>query len=243
MAYDSMRNQTVLFGGFTEQLYFNDLWAYDATENAWREILPNTSKPEPRGAMGFAYDEQNDVFVMYGGFSESGIFGDTWVLDRKTNRWENKDPEMHPPPVRTRMIYDNATGQSIFFGGDVTDPQSDEAAVSPYDAVWAYDYRTNSWQELATGAPTSPASRSLNGIAFDSIGSSVIIFGGTDALIDSDNLAGREFGDMWTLSRTTEESAEFDVTQPMIVIPLVLIAGGGLGALFVLGRRRGKSKS
>ncbi len=202
MTYDSKRHLIVLFGGFTEQGYFNDVWLYDPARNSWEERQTAGEKPSPRGAMGFVYDEASDVFVMFGGFSDSGFFGDTWILDLGNNTWAKREPETHPPPARTRMLYVPAIDKSVFFGGDIIREDNIEPAVEPSDKVWSYDFGSGSWLEImpTNFSDESPAKRSLNGIAYDSNSESIMIFGGTDALIDSENFVGREFRDTWTLA-------------------------------------------
>lgn len=249
LAVDSKRGLIVLFGGFTERGYFNDIWEYDPEENAWHEIKTEGGVPLARGAMGFVYDEGNDVFVMYGGFSENGFFGDTWTFDPKTNSWKEMSPEDHPPPVRTRMVYSDKVNQSIFFGGDVIYPETAEAAVEPYNSVWAYDYQRNTWQELIPQPSNgSPSKRSLNGIVFDPVSLSIVIFGGTDTLIDDQNFVGREFGDTWILALASEPSPigtlgpgdDASFLSSIGVIILVGAAGGAIAAAAFIVRNRRK---
>jgi N-acetylneuraminic acid mutarotase len=242
MAFDSQRAVALLFGGFTEQGYFSDLWEYDPAENAWREIVPNGNVPAARGAMGFVYDEENDVFVMFGGFSETGFFSDTWVFHPDSDTWEEKSPQSHPPPLRTRMVYDSDSDQSIFFGGDVMFAETEEAPVAPYGSVWAYDYQQNTWQELLeANVESGPSRRSLNGIVFDSARSSILIFGGTDALIDSENFVGREFGDTWVLSSDPTPSIPAQNPASLTVPIIVLILGSAGAAAAILLFRRNRS--
>lgn len=243
LATDSKRGSIVMFGGFTERGYFSDIWAYDPEQNSWQEVKTSGDVPPARGAMGFVYDEANDIFVMYGGFSERGFFGDTWTFDPKTNSWREMAPENHPPPVRTRMIYHDMEGQSIFFGGDVIYPETEEAAVEPYNSVWAYDYQANTWQELMPKASDSlPSKRSLNGIAFDSRSSSIVMFGGTDSLIDNANFLGREFGDTWILAPITESSSTGDRGSSLGSLGVITIVGVAIAAIsvamFILRNRR-----
>ncbi|MGI0037544.1 MAG: Kelch repeat-containing protein, partial [Nitrososphaera sp.] len=169
MAYDSRQGVLVLFGGFTELGYFNDIWLYDPVRNSWEERQVDGDKPSPRGAMGFAYDEANDVFVMFGGFSDAGFFGDTWILDLNNSTWTEKELDTHPPPIRTRMVYANSIAKSVFFGGDIIREENGELHVEPYDKVWSYDYSANRWQDLTpTGVSAgTPTKRTLSGIAYN----------------------------------------------------------------------------
>lgn len=246
MAFDSKRGMVLLFGGFTEDRYFNDLWGYDPAQNSWH-IQPAAGEaiPEARGAMGFSYDEGNDVFVLYGGFSDKGFFGDTWVYDPADGKWKEMKPEHHPPPVRTRMVYDNTTRQSIFFGGDVTYPESAEPGVEVYDGAWMYDYSENSWQKVSIDENSRhPQKRSLHAIAYNTATSTLILFGGTDSLIDAENFSGSEFQDMWVLSGNhgslTLGSLQSTYLGPILIAAALIIVAAGT-MLVVTRRRRNRS--
>ncbi|MCI0565525.1 MAG: hypothetical protein MN733_44240, partial [Nitrososphaera sp.] len=223
MALDSKRDKLVLFGGFTENGYFNDMWAYSLRENSWKELQILGELPSPRGAMGFAYDESNDSFIMFGGFSDKGFFSDTWIFYPDDNTWERMQPADSPPPIRTRMVYDNSTGKVIFFGGDTISQASDEGSPDPYSKVWQYDLNANTWVELQTA--NGPPARALNGITHHPTGRSIVVFGGTDTLIDSENFVGNEFSDTWIL-RLNDDTGPWDLP---ILLPV------GIGAAIAAG--------
>jgi N-acetylneuraminic acid mutarotase len=251
MAYDSRQGVLVLFGGFTEQGYFNDLWLYDPARNSWEERQVDGDVPAPRGAMGFAYDEANNVFVMFGGFSDAGFFADTWILDLENGTWTEKKLETHPPPIRTRMVYANSIAESVFFGGDLISEENGALYVEPYDKVWAYDYSSNRWQDLtpAGSSAASPAKRTLNGIAYDSNSESLLIFGGTDALIDSENFVGREFQDTWSLSLqqgpTSEQTSSDGRLSPLeFTVPIFIgISAAGIATVLFMWRRKSRASA
>ena len=234
MAYDSKRHLVVLFGGFTEQGYHNDTWIFDPNENSWQELQINGDAPAPRGAMGFVYQAANDVFIMFGGFSDQGFFKDTWILDLKTGTWNNADPTNSPAPIRIRMSYDPASGNSYFFGGDVIQPESEEGAPEPYAETWSYGSHGN-WVQL--DSRNKPPARSLNGIVVDPQGR-LVIFGGTDTLIDDQNFVGREFHDTWILEPKSEDDRS-SVLFP--VLPIGIGAGiASIIAAIVIARKKRK---
>ncbi|MGI0028412.1 MAG: Kelch repeat-containing protein, partial [Nitrososphaera sp.] len=226
MAYDSTRHEIVLFGGFTERGYFNDMWIYNIEENAWRELSTSGEVPSPRGAMGFVYDIRNDVFIMFGGFSDRGFFSDTWVFEPQSGAWDRKEPSDSPPPIRTRMVYDNSTGRAIFFGGDTISPESEEGAPEPYSEVWAYDFAANLWTSIETS--NAPPARALNGIIYEPESRALLIFGGTDTLIDEENFVGHEFQDTWILASRENGSAANESQGMPIAIPV------GIGAAIAI---------
>ena len=229
MALDSKRHELVLFGGFTESGYFNDVWIYDIAEKEWRESELAGTSPSPRGAMSFSYNPENDYFVMFGGFSNLGFFSDTWVLDPSAEAWLEVTPENSPPPVRSRMVYYDAAGVSTFFGGDMIPSEGHQGSPVPYGKTWAYDAMDKTWTEISTDGGPSP--RALNGIAYDSDSKSIVIFGGTDTLIDDANFVGHEFQDTWVFAH----NASNDFTTIEYVLPIA--AGAAAIGIFAVARK------
>ena len=232
MALDSKRQAIVLFGGFTEMGYFNDLWTYDIGQEEWRIEEVSGSVPAARGAMSFVYDVKNDNYVMFGGFSDQGFYSDTWLFDPDTHTWAELQPSTSPPPIRTRMVYDELRGIAVFFGGDVIPSEGHQGSPEPYDKSWAFDPSAQNWKEITTSG--SPAPRALNGAAYDSDNGSILIFGGTDSLIDDSNFVGREYQDTWEL-RVYEVA--FNEASTALAV-LALVAGGGAIAIAMKFRRK-----
>jgi N-acetylneuraminic acid mutarotase len=79
MAYDSVNNVTVLFGGRDESgVIYGDLWIYDYENNQWTELFPAES-PSARRMGSLVYDPDQNLFVLYGGGAKSGL-RDVWIL-------------------------------------------------------------------------------------------------------------------------------------------------------------------
>jgi N-acetylneuraminic acid mutarotase len=234
MALDSKRDEIVLFGGFTELGYFNDLWVYKISEKEWLEIEQSGTLPAHRGAMSFVYDTRNDAFVMFGGFSAEGFFSDTWTLDAESKAWTEVQAQSSPPPTRSRMVYDERAGISILFGGDTIPSEGHQGSPIPYDKTWAYNYSEKNWAEISTSGKPSP--RGLNGIAYETESGSVVIFGGTDTLIDDTNFVGNEFQDTWILSPETKEDG-LGIEVPLIIAGI----GGAIAAAAVAGIKKRKT--
>jgi N-acetylneuraminic acid mutarotase len=231
MALDSERHQLVLFGGFTELGYFNDLWKYSISEREWTRIDAAGELPAPRGAMSFVYDVKRDAFVMFGGFSDQGYFSDTWTLDPSTRTWTKVATEKSPPPARSRMVYHQTADLSIIFGGDTMPSEGHLGSPVPYGKTWSYSSNDRSWAEMQTA--NAPMPRALNGIAYDSNEDAIVIFGGTDSIIDDANFVGNEFQDTWVLKlrqAPTSSGTEF--------LLVVAAAAAVIGALLMAQRKR-----
>jgi N-acetylneuraminic acid mutarotase len=65
------------------------------------------------------------------------------------------------------MVYDAESDRVILFGGL-------DAADQPLDDVWAYDYNTDSWEQVASG----PGGRWLQSMVYDSETDRVVVYGG-----------------------------------------------------------------
>ena len=167
LAYDSVRGQTVLFGGSgtNGQPYLGDTWEYDG--NVWTQR--QASGPQARYLAPMAYDSLRRVTVLFGGYGLPGTLQDTWEWDGSS--WTQRYL-LHNPSARdwSAMTYDSKRHVAILFGGaDATGLLSD---------TWEYD--GNDWTQIATAH--SPSARRGIAIAFDPIRGKTVLFGGEDSL-------------------------------------------------------------
>jgi hypothetical protein len=78
LAYFASRQFVIEFHGFTSSS-FADTWYWDGT--SWIERSRSSGTPDGRRGYGWAYDEQRDELIMFGGTTESsGIGADTWRM-------------------------------------------------------------------------------------------------------------------------------------------------------------------
>lgn len=81
--YDSSRNWFIVFGGFGEEGYLNDVWAFDLEEDVWLNITPG---PQPRLDQQAIFDPQSGRLIIYGGDARlKGKFHDLWELQIQPN--------------------------------------------------------------------------------------------------------------------------------------------------------------
>ena len=76
MVYDTDQDQLVLFGGFTQNGFSNQVWVYGNGE--WQDLTPPTGGPPARFRHGMAYDQARQEIVVFGGRGRSR-FADTWT--------------------------------------------------------------------------------------------------------------------------------------------------------------------
>ncbi len=141
LAYDSKRQQVVLFGGVgaepapgQPQPFFNDTWVLERT--GWRKVAQGD--PRARYAHGMVFDERDGVVLLYSGAGahRGAPLGDMWKWDGQ--RW-TEIPLSGPTPghrYQPVMIYDRARGKTVLYGG------SPESKTD----TWEWDGRQ--WKEI-----------------------------------------------------------------------------------------------
>ncbi|MGH7596220.1 MAG: Kelch repeat-containing protein [bacterium] len=82
-AYDAAQNWFIIFGGFGEEGYLNDVWAFDLDYDVWINITPG---PQPRIDQQAVYDPQSQRLIIYGGDARlNSKFHDVWELQIQSN--------------------------------------------------------------------------------------------------------------------------------------------------------------
>ncbi len=185
MAYDSESAKIIHFGGGYIHAYrTNETWIYDFTTNTWTKAEPNLV-PNLRSAQVMAYDSESDVVIMHGGAAdEEGNpegeylhFNDTWAFDVNTDTWTNMTPTgLDVGLCESQMTYDSESDRIIMFGGYFVEPYGDPQDEYYSTAVWAYDYNTNTWENISTTIHPKP--RIDHSLSYDTESDRVILVGG-----------------------------------------------------------------
>jgi hypothetical protein len=160
LAYDDLRQETVLFSGAVNPVA--DTWVWDG--NAWAQRFPSAS-PSPQTGHLLAQDTVRGVTVLYGRNEFGSQTPETFEWDG-TN-WTKRFPAAIPSNRdRSAMAFDAARGECVLFGGHLF--------FTPKSDTWVWD-GTN-WVQLAPA--TVPPARSLHAMAYDAARGRVVMFGG-----------------------------------------------------------------
>jgi uncharacterized repeat protein (TIGR02543 family) len=165
MAYDTARQQTVLFGVADGDLNTGLTWVFDGSN--WTQKHPVMSPP---GLTHFsmAYDTNRSQVVLFGGDSQASPTGvaDTWTWDGVT--WTHKSPLTAPGPTQeSAMAYDAARGETVLFGG---------GSLAEVNGTWVWD--GNTW--LQRFPAHSPSPRLGHSMVYDAAHQVVVLFGGNN---------------------------------------------------------------
>ena len=152
LAYDSLRQETVMFDRGQTWLLKN---------GAWRKATPANS-PSNRAYSAMAFDSARQQIVLFGGH-ESGneVPNDTWVWDGVN--WQVKNPATKPDGrYRPGMAFDTARGVVVMYGG------------SNRRETWEWDGAD--WKRTTGTQPTYDHEN--GGICYDSAREEVLFAGG-----------------------------------------------------------------
>jgi hypothetical protein len=189
LVYDPINERTMLFGGSIDDRELGDTWVFDWATAEWSEMTFENS-PSARHSAGIVYDSTHEVIILYGGYNGTSPSSDLWVFDCVTEEWAETPPE-DSPSVRMShaMVYDVDSEKVIVFSGYGPEGAED-------DDTWAYDYPTNSWQEMTP--LDSPHARYGAGCYYDDSSGSMVIFGGNSHGYFSDTWSYDCQADQWT---------------------------------------------
>merc|ERR1712196_464104 len=81
--YSPDANVMYVFGGYSVEVYFNDVWAYDVSQNLWRLLKPEGDAPSERDRHTAIYTARSNSMVVFGGGGNDDL-NDVWSLSFNT---------------------------------------------------------------------------------------------------------------------------------------------------------------
>jgi hypothetical protein len=219
----------VIFAGQAGSDFFNDLWAYDPSSNAWRQLPATGAIPVSRYGSCAAIGPDARLWISHGFTSEGQRFADTRAFDFETGAWTDETP-VGEAPIRRCLHACWWTGDDelVLYGGQTT-------GTAALGDLWrlAVGERpgTNQWGQL-TPDPLPP-DRNLYASARWAAGT--LVFGGQG--LDGDYLA-----DSWWISDDgTVSELDLSAGAPSPRSGAELIADSARGRLLLFGGRDSSS--
>lgn len=165
MAYDSVNQQIILFGGITSPYSeLSDTWIFDCNTDKWENLNPSVH-PSRKSNHKMVFDSSNQKVILFGGWSD-----ETWVFDPSTKEWEQMHPETNPSARHSfSMYYDSSDHNVVLFGGFLNNEDLE-------NDLWKYDYSNNTWTQYTQ--TNAPAKRYGHTMVYDSLTNEAILFGG-----------------------------------------------------------------
>jgi cysteine-rich repeat protein len=162
----------------------------------WTELAPAMSPPV-RSLHSMAYDAERGRIVLFGGQSQTGLYGDAWTWGGTT--WSPLMSQPRPDPrYSATMAYDVARRQLVLFGGE-------RIGYVYFADTWLWD--GIAWTQASPAM--SPSARA-SAMAYDSVGRRVILFGGFDS--PSHDLTGTwQWNGTWSITTTVTSPPATDM--------------------------------
>lgn len=111
LCHHEATGQTILFGG-SNGVPLGDTWSWNGS---WRRV-PTGIAPPARRNYAVAYDSTRARIVLFGGRTDSALFGDTWAFDGTI--WTQLTPLVSPPPQASPvMAYDPLRDRVVLRAG------------------------------------------------------------------------------------------------------------------------------
>ncbi|MCR9246950.1 MAG: kelch repeat-containing protein [bacterium] len=178
LAYDPLRERTVVFGGVTRAgPVLADTWEWDGSR--WLDV--STFGPAPRQGAAMAWDDQRQRVVLFGGGAGPSPFGGTWEWDG-TN-WNQLNPAASPIGRQFHDLVPAPGGGLLLFGGI-------DFLQQILGDTW--HWTGNTWQAVSGPAPSA---RRYHAMACDRRRGEVVLFGGDDGF--------QTLADTWTFDGVT----------------------------------------
>ena len=164
MAFDPVRNRTVLFGGVVPAtgMTTNQVWEWDGS--TWTQRVVGGVAPAARTGHVMAWDAARERMIVYGGGTPFPA-NDTWELG--PGGWKLLDSEGPGPRLNASAAYDSARAGVVLFGG------SSQSLGRSDNSTWLWDGRT--WKEVAPTAP--PAQVERTSVVFDDATGEIVMLG------------------------------------------------------------------
>lgn len=190
IAYDSARHRLLMFGGFDEPLYRNEVWAFDLAAPAagWRHVVTVGTPPPGRVNASAFYDPLADRLLVIGGEDRFTVRADlVWQLALAgTPTWSEITPSGTPPPARVgrAVAFDPTTSRVMVFGGYFGAATNETFVLSLQGPP--------AWAQVSTPDQT-PSARYFAAATFDPSRARFVLFGGWGA-------SGTQPSDAWGLT-------------------------------------------
>ncbi len=206
MAYDSIRQKTVLFGGLFGDEPYNDTWEWDGIN--WTMIETSI---DPGGVCGHSmvFDSVSGKVILFG-----GTVNDVWEWDGVA--WTMAETTCDKPEKRWRagMIYDEERHKIVVFGG---------LTPNYVDETWEWDGQN--WQRVET--ENKPSARISHAMVYYSTKGETILFGGYDGEMKNDTWSydGSDWERVPTIPASPSYRFEHDMTYDSINERVILFGG------------------
>lgn len=166
-AYDSADEECVVYGGVAPTGRFDDSWRYDCSTRSWSRICDDCT-PGYVAYSAMAYDEENDMMVMFGGESPSTYLDETHTYSGGSD-WVEVIAPGPSARIFLAMAYHVGCG-GVYLHGGMLGP------ISYADDTWVF--QGGVWEEVVEKKAIGPGPRASHVMVYDTDHTGFMFFGG-----------------------------------------------------------------
>ena len=180
---DPAGDRMIVFGGYDDVTFMNDVWSLDLATNTWQPLSTGGEVPSGRYGHSATFDTDRREMVVFGGYC-GAFLNDLYVLSLAGSPTWTRVAGPQLPSVRDfhSTVYDGTRRRIVLFGGN---------SGPVYNDLWALDTGTRTWTRLGSDAPPGPAPRLGTYAVTDVNSQRLVLFGGW---------GNQYFDDTWTLA-------------------------------------------
>ena len=165
---DPAGDRMIVFGGFDDVRFMNDVWALDLSTLAWQQLTPGGNIPPARYGHSATFDPDRREMVVIGGYNRE-FRNDLWVLSLEGSpTWTGPMSTPVAPRDFHSAVYDATRRRIVVFGGN---------AGPVFNDLWALDTGTRAWTQLGLNV-TLPQPRLGTSMVTDANSQRMVLFGG-----------------------------------------------------------------
>lgn len=168
LAWIDVDDSFLMFGGNGTSGLLGDTWKYSFPNDQWTR-LDLATHPSNRSWVNCAYDPNEKVVVLFGGYTGSSWSTETWEFSAVTNTWSEIFPGGDAPTGlgTSPMTYDSLNQRIVMVASNHVYYEME---------TWAYDAVTDTWQNRMPSV--YPPYRYSHAVGWD--GTRTFLFSGND---------------------------------------------------------------
>ena len=184
--YDSVRQETLIYGGSDQTGHLNQFWSYDGTD--WHLKQPSGLKPFAPAVTMMTFDSTRGVAVLLGAntqlyptvYNTQGAVWE-WNGDVWNEKFQGNGQYYNGTPGIDNLTYDTVRHESILYGSVFGRIDGTNSSFLPYPDGYRYVWRWNGeeWQaDTPTPTPGVSDFQLYATFCFDSARGAAVLFGG-----------------------------------------------------------------
>ncbi|HHP7242930.1 MAG TPA: kelch repeat-containing protein [Cyclobacteriaceae bacterium] len=192
----------LFFGGMNP--ITGDTWKYVTAENEWADVtMEGSNRPSNRCHHTLVTNQSNSIIFLFGGFTFSQRFNDSWIFDKEANIWTelSTSGELPEPRCLHTSSFVEQENQVFVYGGI---EGGGVASGDFFEDTYLFDIENSNWDKIETSDQPGKLSGAVS--FYSETNHAVYLWGGKRVDIYPNNLWKFDLNKMdWNIVEITGE--------------------------------------